>query len=192
MLRPPNNTELRHVSNEVGVGLFSTKRYTQNECVFIDAPFTSIQHSANQRVALSCNHCFKHVGGSLGQMEALFMDDAFSDVRELAKSICEASEYVKCDCGLAYCSEECRQGSWKEHHWALCVANSLNAHGVTQFKMYCLEVQGCGDTLLLAGQTLVKIGSAADNNVEKLRGMVHDLLSLKHLPFQQVNLFFYF
>jgi hypothetical protein len=179
MFEVPINTELRLVSPEIGVGLFASRDFAKDECVFTSKPLLAMQHVANQRVAYCCQHCFKHLGGVLGQMECLFREDAFSEIFKKISKLTELhsnSSVVKCECGVSYCSESCRWAAWGRHHSVFCVAEGDPA--VLEFKMYCLEVEGCGDTLLLAAYAMLDFAKAKE------------MLKFKHLPFQQVTLNF--
>ena len=189
----PENVEIREVSHEVGLGVFSKESHKLlRSTVFVDpVPIASMQHVANKTVSYSCHNCHRSIGGVASQVSNLFNDDRFVEVQSLCGMLSPPSEpVVDCPCGVVYCSEACKEAAWCSHHRFFCVAEEPDTveSNLARFKYYCLGVAGCGDTLLLAGQVMCHFVVKADGCENKLDQIVREFLSFKHLDFLEVSL----
>lgn len=107
-----------------GRGLVATRHIFPGEIIFVENPMVSSQFSINEADGfLCCNHCmypletanenFKRVG-KLQDFRLLFDE---LDRIEYDEKISE-----EClQCGIQYCSENCRIRAWRSYHSAACM-----------------------------------------------------------------------
>jgi hypothetical protein len=94
---------------------------------------------------------------------------------------------ISCQCGESYCSVDCKNDAFRRHHYCLCVADS-NGYGeaVSEFKFFCLSIEGCGDNLLLLAQLLATLVSNSSGDFGHFQSLIADLLTFTNRPFHEV------
>jgi hypothetical protein len=86
---------------------------------------------------------------------------------------------------LMYCSLECGAEAHKRHHYCLCVAHADFGQLVSDFKFYCLSIEGCGDNLLLLAQLLAVL-NAESKDYSQFQARIEEMLTYTNGPFEQV------
>ena len=177
---------VRPVSVDVGMGVFAGKAFSKGEELYRDKPLVSIQHTANRRFVKACQNCHKVIDSTRLQMSQILCEDRFMTV-DLGCLPDNHDAYVSCDCGETYCSIDCGQEAFRKHHYCLCVSKTgACAQAVSDFKFFCLSIEGCGDNLLLLSQLLALLASDASGSYPKFEAAVRDLLTYTNFPFEDV------
>jgi hypothetical protein len=184
-----DNVDVRRVSTSVGQGVFVKSYVPKAAMIYSDSPFVSIQHTANRRFVKACQNCHRPLGSIKDQLATVFDEDRFRSSVDL--SVLDGHDssvpHVNCECGELYCSPECGADAYRKHHYCLCVSHSGGAsQAVSDFKFYCLSIEGCGDNLLLLSQLLAVCCSRSDGSTEKFYKMLEEILTFTNVPFNEV------
>ena len=173
-----NCIEVRCVDEEVGLGVFASSNIQKGSTIYCDTPLVSIQHTANRRFVKACQCCHRSIGSVREQFQTIFSEERFENI-DLSVLPYSGSSAVYCACGEVYCSPECAARSFSEHHRFLCVSHcGLHSEAISNFKYYCLSIEGCGDNLLLLAQLLGVLSSNPS--------MLQELLTYTTRPFNEV------
>ena len=123
---------VREVSKAVGSGLFATRPLPAGTKLFEEYPIIAMQHDANRAAgAAVCERCFRFLGPLESQFEALLRGKGASletlpaklpAEGPLAALVSGLPSPVGCPggCGLRFCSAQCAQANFDEHHCLLC------------------------------------------------------------------------
>ena len=178
--------EVKPVSEDVGMGVFSKLTIQGGTVIYQDKPLVSIQHTANRRFLKACQNCHKPLGSIRDQFAVIFNEDRFNHIDLL--SLPNVNNVMHhCACGEVYCSIVCQADALRRHHYCLCVAGvGEHAQAVSDFKFYCLSVEGCGDNLLLLAQLLGTLTSLSQGDSGALESMLTELLTFTNRPFHEV------
>ena len=183
---PTELVEVRRVSESVGMGVFTTQAIPACQVVYQDRPLVSIQHTANRRFVKACQNCHKPLGSIRDQFATIFSEERFSHVN--LSVLPDGNNVMQhCSCGEAYCSLDCASDAYDRHHYCLCVAGvGEYAQAVSDFKFYCLSIEGCGDNLILLAQLIGTVASRAQGNFTNFENMIGELLTFTNRPFNEV------
>ena len=183
---PASSVEVKGVSKHVGMGMFATMLIPAGAEVYTDRPLVSIQHTANRRFIKACQNCHKPVGSIRDQFATMFNEDRFLHI-DLSILPDAGNTFFNCMCGEVYCSTQCGAEAHERHHYCLCVA-STGAHSpaVSDFKFYCLSIDGCGDNLLLLAQLIATLAGKSAGDYVKFQTMIAELLTFTNRPFEEV------
>ena len=177
---------IKQVSKSVGVGAFSRFPSHSGQVIYKDLPLVSIQHTANRRFIRACQHCHSPIGSVKEQFELIFNEDRYNHIDLTGLPVFDSSIY-SCACGESYCSTSCASEAYKRHHYCLCVnASGEHSSAVSEFKFYCLSIDGCGDNLLLLAQLLATVASISEGQFPKFQEMISELLTFTNRPFDEV------
>jgi hypothetical protein len=182
----PTTVEIKKVSDNVGFGMYIKELLANSSVVYQSRPFVSIQHTANRRFVKACQNCHKLLGSVRDRFRTIFNEDKFQGI-DLCCLPNDGNDFVNCVCGEVYCSPQCGAEAYDRHHYCLCVVGSgIHGAAVSEFKFFCLSVEGCGDNLLLLAQLLATVCSASKGNYEIFGQMLDDLLTFTNRPFNEV------
>jgi len=184
---PPSSSNIRVgiVNDSTGMGIFATKSCVTGEVIYKDIPLVSIQHTANRRFVKACQNCHRPLGGARDQLEQIFKEPRFANVNLSSIPTLSESRIFNCHCGEMYCSPECGKQAFEGHHYCLCVA-TMFGEAVSDFKFYCLAVEGCGDNLLLLSQLLAVLARKSEGNMSNFNSAIADLMTYTNRPFNEV------
>lgn len=183
---PSEVAEVKLVSEAVGFGVFARGSTPCGSALYKDRPLVSMQHTANRRFINACQNCHKPLGSVRDQMGTIFNEDRFRHVN-LACLPDTGNEFVTCVCGEVYCSPQCGAEAHERHHYCLCVVGAgAVGEAVSEFKFYCLSIEGCGDNLLLLAQLLATVSAKACGNYEVFSALLEELLTFTNRPFNDV------
>lgn len=141
--------------------MFAEKDFVKDEVIFTEKPLCAMQHVENRATAWTCANCFAFLGSLEAQLANLQMHCGIptNDSVRLphSSSFKPHTSFVDCSggCGEKYCSEECRQQSYMEHHQLLCVGPITDPHHpLVLFKQYAIANN---ELFLLAAQVIARI-----------------------------------
>jgi len=142
-----------------GRGLFAEKDFAKGEVIFTEKPLCAMQHVENRAAAWTCGNCFAFLGSLESELINLQMYCGLPTNTKfrLPQSNSAPTQYVDCSggCGEKYCSEECRNQSYVEHHQLLCVGPITDPmHPLVLFKQYAIANN---ELFLLAAQVIARI-----------------------------------
>eukprot|EP00026_Physarum_polycephalum_P006391 Phypoly_transcript_06433.p1 GENE.Phypoly_transcript_06433~~Phypoly_transcript_06433.p1 ORF type:complete len:455 (+),score=67.98 Phypoly_transcript_06433:59-1366(+) len=159
---------VRVINPTKGRGLFAEKDFEANDVVLVDKSLIAMQHVKNRMVAITCANCFRFLGSLEYQLAHL---TKFCSMKPVSKSFrfpaipgvpqeqdpFFTTQIVDCpgNCGEKYCSNECQQQAFSQHHQLLCVGPiNDHFHPLVLFKKYAIENN---EIFLLAAQMIVRI-----------------------------------
>lgn len=183
---PSDVAEVKLVSEAVGFGVFARGSSPCGSVLYKDRPLVSMQHTANRRFIKACQNCHKPLGSIRDQMATIFNEDRFCHVN-LTLLPDAGNAFSNCVCGEVYCSPQCGAEAHERHHYCLCVVGAgASGEAVSEFKFYCLSIEGCGDNLLLLAQSLATVSAKAQGNYEVFSSLLEELLTFTNRPFNEV------
>ncbi|KYQ94027.1 hypothetical protein DLAC_04299 [Tieghemostelium lacteum] len=160
----PGAVTRKYISENKGRGLFAEKSFEKDEVIFSERPLFSVQHVYNRSTAWTCGNCFKFLGSlnrQLAHYKKLF---GIKDQISIPESpdVCnqQLNQYefqtkvFSCfaKCGEKYCSEECRNLSFYNHHQILCVGEQTAENNpIYLFKKHSIETN---ELFFLAAQAI--------------------------------------
>ena len=180
------SVEVKRVSDAIGFGVFCGNSTSAGTRIYQDRPLVSIQHTANRRFIKACHNCHIPLGSLREKMATILDESRFTHV-DLSSLPGDGNPMVNCDCGELYCSAGCGAEAFKNHHYCLCVSRT-GEHGqaISDFKFFCLSVDGCGDNLLLLAQLLAVAASKAEGSFVAFESVLNQLLTYTNRPFHEV------
>ncbi|XP_076469749.1 protein-lysine N-trimethyltransferase SMYD5-like [Babylonia areolata] len=120
-------TEVRLINSRKGRGLFATGPFQIGEVILKEKPVVSVQFLWNAMYKYAaCKHCIRSLETAQDNARRLSSNPSL----ELPHPECctvDTSTYVSCPhCQEVYCSEKCREESWRSSHQTLCLGASKN------------------------------------------------------------------
>jgi hypothetical protein len=118
-----------------GKGVFAMRPLTREDIILKEPPLVAIQEEATKGGALVCDRCFQLIGSIEAQLANRMFACADSDARQLQQlhqrmledQLPLSEKYsmppiTQCpnNCGSMYCSQDCADDAWKDHHCLLC------------------------------------------------------------------------
>jgi SET domain len=157
----------------IGLGVFANCLIPKGTVIIKEECLCGVQHAANKLAVSSCAHCFKYFNANeqLVRLSSV-LDMNFSQPTGDKESTGDSH----CVCGEHYCSESCRIKAYESYHWGLCVATESDDSDLVKFKMHAMEIEGCGDTLLLAAQLICKLISIGQQDTANPQQRLHQLI----------------
>ncbi|CAG9562613.1 unnamed protein product [Danaus chrysippus] len=124
--------EVRMCNSQKGKGLFATKEFLPGDVILEEEPLVSCQfaHNAAYRY-LACDHCMRPLETPEQNVRRL---SAKQDII-LPHSNCFETDLLNitsCNqCGILYCSQECKEISYATYHRSLCYIQSEVLHPIS-------------------------------------------------------------
>jgi len=106
--------------------LISKKNFKEDEKILMEKPFVSCQFAWNQFYQYkACEYCLRPLESAEENVRRLTED--FTIKLPYLKENCTTNKQLHCvceQCGLEYCSIECKQSALNEYHQVLCLGQS--------------------------------------------------------------------
>ncbi|XP_041979998.1 SET and MYND domain-containing protein 5 [Aricia agestis] len=123
--------EVRIANNKKGKGLFATKQFKRGDVILEENPLVSCQFAWNAAYRyLACDHCMRPLETPEQNVRRLSNKQDIV----LPHSNCFESDLLNitsCNqCGILYCSEECKEISYATYHRTLCYIQSEAQHPI--------------------------------------------------------------
>ncbi|XP_045449804.1 histone-lysine N-trimethyltransferase SMYD5 [Melitaea cinxia] len=123
--------EIRVSNSKKGKGLFATKQYNEGDIILEEDPLVSCQFAWNAAYRyLACDHCMRPLETPEQNVRRL---SAKPDI-VLPHSDCFETDLLNitsCNqCGILYCSEECKEMSAAIYHQTLCYIQNETQHPI--------------------------------------------------------------
>ena len=133
---------VNYINHEKGKGVFSNKSYKFGEIIFIEEPLIS-HRCIDQNSIQSCSHCIRSF---LSPKLAFPKDKKFID----KNSYDYISEPLNCNfCQLElYCSEKCKNESWKKYHQYLCNRGKIENEEMIKLKKIAFKLNRTNPLLI--------------------------------------------
>jgi hypothetical protein len=177
---------IQRVSDDVGMGVLAKRNIASGERIYTDKPLVSIQHTANRRFVNACQNCHVGLGSIRAQISQILSEERFQGI-DLSCLPDTGKDIIYCGCGEIYCSIECASEAFNKHHRFLCVSETgASSQAVSDFKFYCLSIEGCGDNLLLLAQLLCVLVRQSEASTDGFEKNIQHLLSYTNRPFHEV------
>jgi len=119
---------IKQASPDKGKGLFASKNFNEGEVIFEEKPLVCSQFLWNSMYKYTaCGGCMKSLE-TAEQMARRLTGNASLEL-PYASKCCEITllgqTIVNCHrCQIKYCSEECRESAWEQHHRTLCLGEN--------------------------------------------------------------------
>ena len=183
---PTDHVAIQAVSDEVGMGVFAKANIPCGARIYTDKPLVSIQHTANRRFVNACQNCHVGLGSIRARFAQILSEERFQGI-DLSCLPDSGKDIIYCGCGEIYCSIECASEAFKKHHRFLCVSQTgTSSQAVSDFKFYCLSIEGCGDNLLLLAQLLCVLVTQSESTLDGFEKNIQHLLTYTNRPFEEV------
>uniref|UniRef100_A0A8C2CQA4 Protein-lysine N-trimethyltransferase SMYD5 n=1 Tax=Cyprinus carpio TaxID=7962 RepID=A0A8C2CQA4_CYPCA len=120
-----NCVEARFIDKVKGKGLFAKRPFKKGDTIFIEQPLVSSQFLWNALYKYrACEYCLRALETAEENSRRLSGRAALSLPHpELCKV--RPDRHQACPhCQVMYCSAECRQAAWEQHHRLLCIGSS--------------------------------------------------------------------
>lgn len=115
------NVEVQLVNNQKGKGLFAKQNFKVGDVIFEEDPLVCCQFAWNQQYGYeACDHCMRPL--LTAEENAKQLTGNFALVLPYPEC-CETNKanIVECmDCGVRYCSEQCRMTALQQYHIKIC------------------------------------------------------------------------
>ncbi|EGC38772.1 hypothetical protein DICPUDRAFT_75630 [Dictyostelium purpureum] len=154
----PGVVSRRYISEIKGRGLFAEKTFEKGDVVFSERPLFSVQHVYNRATAWTCGNCFRFLGSLNKQMLHYRKVFGIREQSELPEfdfpPYTFQTKVFSCfaKCGEKYCSEECRNEAFYNHHQVLCVGEQTPENNpMYLFKKHSIDTN---ELFLLAAQAI--------------------------------------
>ncbi len=106
--------------------MISKKNFKEDEKILMEKPFVSCQFAWNQFYQYkACEYCLRPLESAEENVRRLTED--FTIKLPYLKENCTTNKQLHCvceQCGLEYCSIECKQSALNEYHQVLCLGQS--------------------------------------------------------------------
>lgn len=122
---------------------------------------------APQSSVLSCDQCCKFVGTVWNQVSLLAGNENSDEVPNALEDPPEGAdgfhtrlsdELIQCDCGYTYCSKQCQEAAWSQHHWLLCESATDAVDGdVNLVELFHSQALANNEILILAGRAFARV-----------------------------------
>ncbi|KAF1325382.1 putative histone tail methylase containing set domain, partial [Globisporangium splendens] len=166
-----------YAGEKKGKAIYAAKALKAGEPVWTEAPFVAMQHEDNKEFVDACENCFVPLINSKEAWERVLASSAeekdvatqqdFEDAvaflqKEGGKSAEDsyfsvfhlAANQVKCECGVIYCSEKCKQIAYAEHHAIVCTHSEDNETPMGHFVNHTLVTN---EIFQLAAKVMAKV-----------------------------------
>ena len=163
-----------------GDGLFSTKRYSVGDVVFLERPLLCLQSIHNRQDVLICGGCQRFIGSFDVQMNMLTRRIPRSTLPDelpvsptasydpLTPKLTTPIQIWNCrdKCGEVYCSIQCSELHWKRGHRLMCTGciseEEARNHPLIQFKQHACATN---EIFLLVADVFSAICIEVENGV---------------------------
>lgn len=174
-------------------GVFASRRFEVGDEIFRESPLVAMLHLAGARTMLNCHECLGFVGESIDDQMEYFIAHTQDEIhpekekkkekeeqenknkkKGLEKRGCGVSCTGGCD-EVVYCSEACRDASWKRHHSLMC--SGIDHHGKEWWEAFYEHAQNTNDIFILAAKAMSMVLLDAydrimNHNVSPREGLV--------------------
>lgn len=109
-----------------GRSMIARRPFKTGETIFEEEPFVSCQFSWNQAYGyLACDHCMRPLETSERNVQRLANDPSITlPLPEYCPTQQWMEQFTQCpQCGIRYCSEDCRIEANKKYHTVACMGN---------------------------------------------------------------------
>ncbi|KAJ3410837.1 hypothetical protein HDV05_003163 [Chytridiales sp. JEL 0842] len=169
--------EVKYQGEPRGKGVFAKTSFRKGDQVLLELGIVGSQHEMNKAFARVCQHCMHFVGTPQSQMELLLERPLTEEEKagvtaatEKAQNSEAYKDEISCECGEAYCSEDCRAAAWKHSHALLCpIANPTKSSAIATLKEHCLEIN---DIFYVAAKVYADIALRIRDNGKTLQQAV--------------------
>jgi len=154
-------------------GVYACTRFEIGDQVFRECPLVAMQHSDSARTMMNCHECLGFVGTSIDDQLVHYMKQM--EIQEQAggrlnKEV-ERDGVVLCpECEQVwYCSEACRDASWKRHHSLMCPG--LSHDGKEWWDSFYEHASSTNEIFILAGKAMSIVLLDAYSKLEHMSPM---------------------
>jgi hypothetical protein len=172
-----HHVTVRDINGHRGKGLFATRSFSKDEIILSERPLVALQHVSNRQSAACCGQCFKFLGNLQEQIQyheqSLNLLDTTEEMMDDEDALVVAPIFhfetsLECvgNCGILYCSDNCRSEAYELHHKHLCVGPIQEPeHPLILFKEHAVEHN---ELFLMAATAICQIISTWQQNGHNL------------------------
>lgn len=163
--------EIRVIDDEKGKGLFATRPFEEGEIILEEKPIVCCQFSWNSEYYSACHNCLRPL--ETAEENAQRLTDDWKLTLPHPECCTTKKELItECpDCGVKYCSAECRDEAYQRYHRILCIQSreKIDSHPLVKLNEIWKHMhypQETGTIMLLA--RMVALVNLAENKDEVL------------------------